>query len=283
MTEELQVRCHGDPSLPTLVYLPGLHGDWTLVTRFRLCIAGKVRFVEITFPRTLTWSLESYARAVDEVLVVRGIHHGWLLAESFGSQVAWAMIGLERPGFRPQGVVLAGGFVRHPLLWGVRLAVRVGQDIPLVLLVRLLLGYAKLMRNRRRDAPETVASLEEFVARRTELDRRAAVHRLRLILENDLRPIARSTASPVFALTGFWDPVVPWPLALRWFKKNVPGLRGTRVVFSADHNILSTAPAQSAKQVLLWMNQNRGVPASERGAGPPMAVNPRQGVPGEAP
>ena len=37
--EELQTRIHGDASLPPLVYLPGLHGDWTLVTSFRLAMA----------------------------------------------------------------------------------------------------------------------------------------------------------------------------------------------------------------------------------------------------
>jgi hypothetical protein len=27
MLEELQLRIHGEASLPTLIYLPGLHGD----------------------------------------------------------------------------------------------------------------------------------------------------------------------------------------------------------------------------------------------------------------
>jgi len=31
MAEELQLRIHGQASLPTLIYLPGLHGDWTLI------------------------------------------------------------------------------------------------------------------------------------------------------------------------------------------------------------------------------------------------------------
>ena len=62
MTDALQMRVHGDASLPTLVYLPGLHGDWTLVSSFRAAIAGRVRFVEFTYPLTTTWSLDDYAR-----------------------------------------------------------------------------------------------------------------------------------------------------------------------------------------------------------------------------
>jgi len=53
MAEELQLRIHGEGSLPTLIYLPGLHGDWTLIGGFRQALAGRARFVEVTYPRTL--------------------------------------------------------------------------------------------------------------------------------------------------------------------------------------------------------------------------------------
>jgi hypothetical protein len=54
MPEELQLRIHGEATLPTLVYLPGLHGDWTLVGGFLRALGGRVRFVEMTYPRSLT-------------------------------------------------------------------------------------------------------------------------------------------------------------------------------------------------------------------------------------
>ena len=76
MNEELQLRIHGDAALPTLIYLPGLHGDWTLVTSFRLALAGRVRFVEFTYPRTLMWSLEDYARAIEAALAGAFPHYG---------------------------------------------------------------------------------------------------------------------------------------------------------------------------------------------------------------
>src|SRR5256714_5347420 len=96
MIEHLQIRIHGDTSLPTLVYLPGMHGDWTLVSSFRAAMAGRVRFVEFAYPRTVTWSLDDYAGAIEEALLANGIERGWLLGESFGSQPAWAIIARDQ-------------------------------------------------------------------------------------------------------------------------------------------------------------------------------------------
>ena len=97
MSEELQIRVYGDDALPTLVYLPGLHGDWTLVTSFRIALAGRVRFVEITYPRSLTWTMEDYVNAIEEGLLSRGINQGCLIGESFGSQFAWELIARDQP------------------------------------------------------------------------------------------------------------------------------------------------------------------------------------------
>src|SRR5437868_5659534 len=105
MSEELQIRIHGDSSLPTLIYLPGLHGDWTLIGRFRRALGSRVRFAEVTYPRTLTWSLDDYAAGVEEALAKNGITEGWLLGESFSSQVVWPI--LSRRKFVAKGVILA--------------------------------------------------------------------------------------------------------------------------------------------------------------------------------
>ena len=228
------------------------------------------RFVEFTYPRTTEWSLEDYAAAIESALLANGITSGWLLAESFGSQPGWAIVGRAREEgrgekadgshlvpptshFRPRGLILAGGFVRHPGDWMVRFTRWLGGRRSMRLITRLLFGYAKFARFRHRHAPETLAHIDEFIARRTEADRAAAVHRLDLILANDLRPIAVSTTVPVFALTGFTDPVVPWPWTLRWLRRNCPALRATRIIANADHNVLSTAPAEAAQQVMEWV------------------------------
>jgi len=291
MEEELQLRIHGEASLPALIYLPGLHGDWTLIGSFRKAVAGKVRFVEITYPRTLTWSLDDYAATIEAALAHNGITRGWLLGESYGSQVLWTLVGRAPVGsksnedrssraagdtsnhnhesgssgvlphqtakqnFQIEGVILAGGFVKHPMRWAVRLAEKLTGRISTALFVRIVFGYAKIARFRYRHSPETLATIDEFVARRTELDRRAAQHRLHLMAQNDPRLIAGQTKLPVFGLSGLLDPLVPWPFVRRWLRKNCPALRDYRIIHRADHNVLSTAPREAATQVLEWMSR----------------------------
>ena len=318
MTDDLKMRVHGDASLPTLVYLPGLHGDWTLVSSFRVAIAGRARFVEFTYPRTTTWSLDDYARGIEEMLLAQGIERGWLLGESFGSQPAWQIVkrfhdaqdtqhafrltpypsqegshpldslgrntaATERSqhsdaldqfpsregsgagsssnrigdpvGFRTQGLILAGGFVRHPVIWAVRMAGRVSSAIPLWFVKLFCAVYARYARFRHNRAPETLASIGEFVANRTmEADRQAIVHRYTLIAENDLRLVARQTEFPVFYLAGLVDPLVPWCHVRWWLRKNCPGYRGGKTMWRADHNVLGTAPQRSAELIMAWIS-----------------------------
>src|SRR6266581_6706271 len=255
MPEELQIRTHGPDSLRTLVYLPGLHGDWTLVGHFRRALAGRVRFVEITYPRTLAWSLEDYAAGVEQALAEQGIFAGWLLGESFSSLVVWPMLARNR--FQAHGVVLSGGFVRHPMRWGVRLAERICGWVSLDLLVRILFGYAKLARFRHRHSPETLSAIQEFISRRTALDLKAAQHRLHLVAQADFCPLAQQLTVPIFALSGLFDPIVPWLWTRPWLKKNCPGLREFKIIWRSDHNVLGNAPEIAAEQVVRWMTQSK--------------------------
>ena len=248
--EKLQLRIHDNDSLPTLVYFPGLHGDWTLIGGFRKAVAGKVRFIEMTYPRTLDWSLDDYADAIETALAQNGITRSWLLGESYGSQVLWALV--ARGKFQTQGIILAGGFVRHPMHWAVRLAERIAGKIPLRMAVAIIFGFAKTARFRFRKSPEILAEIDQFINRRTELDKQAATHRLHLIAQNDPREIARNVNVPVFALTGVLDPIVPWPFVQRWLKKNCAALHDYKIV-RADHNVLGTGTRDAARQILEWM------------------------------
>ncbi len=270
MTEELQLRVYGDDTLPTLIYLPGLHGDWTLITSFRIALAGRVRFVEITYPRSLIWAIPDYATAIEEALLKRGINRCWLLGESFGSQPAWELIANNLPGngdnddkpaFKVDGLILAGGFVKHPWNWGPGLLRRIGERTSMKTYRLELRIYAAYSRFRHRRAPETLESLGEFVERRTELDRQAMRHRLILLDQYDARPVARETRLPVHYLAGFVDPLVPWPLVRWWLRKHCPGYRGGKTFWLADHNVLATSPVRAANLVIKWMADTRTAPA----------------------
>ncbi len=258
MGESLELRIHGDAGLPALVYLPGLHGDWTLVTSFGAAVAGQVRFIEVIYPRTVEWSLDDYARHIHQALVERGIARGWLLAESFGSQVAWAMLARTGTGFEAEGLILAGGFVRHPTIWGVWLARFLTAHYPDWFLRLFLTAYRLYARFRHRHAPETREGIAEFVARRRHpLDRPAMVHRLGLIARNDPRPIAARARLPLYSLVGLIDPIVPALPVWLWCRHHCPGYRASKLIWSADHNVLGTAPARSARYVMGWMENGR--------------------------
>jgi pimeloyl-ACP methyl ester carboxylesterase len=258
--QNLEMRVHGDAGLPTLVYLPGLHGNWKLIGGFRKALDGRLRFVETTYPPTLTWTLDDYAASVEEALAEKGIFSAWLLAESFGSQVVWPIIARSR--FQVEGLILAGGFVRHPYGRGVRLAERFCGKVSFTVLLHLLFGYARLARFRFRRSPETIQAIREFVESLTELDRQAAKHRLHLVAQSNPRSIAQKTNIPVYGLTGLFDPVVPWHGVRRWLKRNCPGLRAFQIIWHADHNVLGTAPNASADHVVRWMKAKASVPLS---------------------
>ena len=252
--EQLQLRIHGDASLPTLIYLPGLHGDWTLVSSFRAAMAGHVRFVEFSYPRTLEWSLADYAAHIQRELVELGITRGWLLGESFGSQIVWAFVAGQGSGFQVEGVILAGGFVRHPVNWLVQFARYMSTRWPRWFFRSALAFYGRYAAIRHRRAPETLASIGEFVARRSvPLDRLAIRHRLDLIATHDPRPIAREMRVPLFALIGLIDPIVPALPVWLWLRRHCPGYHGARLLWGADHNVLGTAPHAAKEQVLTWM------------------------------
>lgn len=118
--------------------------------------------------------------------------------------------------------------------------------------------YAKIARYRYRRSPETAASIQEFIARRSDkLDHQAMVYRLQLIAASDFRNVAKSAKTPIFAITGAIDPVVPWLWVRSWLRRNCPSLREYKTIWRADHNVLSTAAKASADQVVQWMNSQK--------------------------
>ncbi len=247
----LSIRIHDGPA-PTLVYLPGLHGDWGLIGAFRRALDGRVRFVEVAYPRVCDWDLDAHAAALTTALRAKGITRGWLLGQSFGSQVAWAIA--HRGDFRIDGLILAGGFVAHPSPAGARLMRFLLTHAPTSALrgpMSLWVEAASVVMHRN---PETVAELRDFVHNRTDADWDAAARRLGLMISaRDPRPVARAARYPVHYLGGVVDPLVPWPLVLWWLRRRCPGYKGARLLPLAGHNVLGSQPEASAAQVLAWL------------------------------
>jgi pimeloyl-ACP methyl ester carboxylesterase len=98
-----------------------------------------------------------------------------------------------------------------------------------------------------------LAEVQEFVARRTKSDFISGRHRLALVARHDPRNIVTSLEIPIFALRGFFDPIVPWPAVRLWLKRNCRAFRDLALIWRADHNVLGTAPKAAAEQVLKWI------------------------------
>jgi len=246
------IRVH-DGSGPTLIYLPGLHGDWGLIGAFRRALGGRVRFVELSYPNEPA-TLDALAAGVEAALRGRGIESGWLLAQSFGSQVGWALL---RRGFRADGVILAGGFVRHPWPWGVGLMRALLSRVPAGVIGGPYRALTALGNAVSRREPETAAELAAFARGRTAEHWRAAAWRLTLIAGCDPRQTARGARVPVHYLGGLIDLLVPWPSVTRWLGRECRSYRGRKILPFADHNVLGSAPGESAGQVLAWVDGPR--------------------------
>ena len=171
----------------------------------------------------------------------------------------WSLV--RRGNFRPQGVILAGGFVRLPTQRLVRWAEKVAGNCSLSLLTQIIFPvtnrafawyYAKLARFRYRRSPATLEKIREFLERRTPLDFRAARHRLRLVAWSDPCAAARNVTVPVYAVTGWLDPIVPWFAVRRWLRRNCPMFREFQVL-RANHAVLISAPRQAAQHILRWI------------------------------
>jgi pimeloyl-ACP methyl ester carboxylesterase len=258
--DNVQIRVHGDASRPALIYLPGMHGDWTLVSGFRVAMKDRVRFVEFAYPRTLSWSLDDHANAMLDALTKNGICEGWVLAESFGSVLGWALI---QKGFIAQGVILAGGFVRYPFMPLVRLAHWINRCMPNWALTAFSRLYAAYARVRHRKAPETYDAIGEFLRRRLAPgDREAICYRYALIQKSDARELARSLSVPVYQLCGFFDPIVPWWAVRKALLRSCHAYRDWKLIWRADHNVLGTAPSPAADQICEWIGSSRPATAN---------------------
>lgn len=251
--ECLQLRLHGSTAGPALVFLPGLHGDWTLAASLRAALSPHLRFVEFTYPRTLEWSLSDYASAVLDALESEGIKEAWLLAESFSSQVAWQIASQLQSGpshFHIQGLILAGGFIRYPAPWLLSPVKRVLSGVSPAIWRTLFRVYAAYSTFRHRRAPESKEAVAEFISRRTPLDIQAMLHRIDLVAASRPAEIAQSITFPVHVLSGVIDPIVPWWHTFPAFARGCPAILSRRLLWPADHNVLGTEPVRAAEYIL---------------------------------
>ena len=135
MSEVLQIRVHGNGSRRRWSIFPACMaiGRSSAVFAPRWAIVFGLSNSPIHARSPGRWKIirmPSKAR-----LLAEGIDKGWLLAESWGSQPAWALVGRNlktaASRFQVKGLILAGGFVKHPFGWGPGLLGWIGAHMPM--------------------------------------------------------------------------------------------------------------------------------------------------------
>lgn len=243
------------PTAPALVYVPGVQGDWTPMHRTGALIAEFSRLVLTAYPRNPAWTLEDHARAVLAVLDHLGLERAHLLAESYGSLVAW-QVALLAPQ-RVQSIAIAGGFVLSPQRVGAACAAVFHRHGPPWLMEAMVQGYLRWATRHSRH-PE-IASFRRscFPAIRAPQGWQALANRMRIIARADMRPHLPAIQCPVGYFGGAWDVVVPVRREIRTLRRGL----GQACRFRAElfprtaHDVLPARPRESAAWIRQWLGE----------------------------
>ncbi|MCL5271004.1 MAG: alpha/beta hydrolase [bacterium] len=240
---------------PTVVYLPGVHGDWTPLGWLRPHLARATRLVETAYPRQAEWTLVDHAASLARLigrLDGRPVH---VLAESFGSLVGW-QFALDYPGCAAS-LILAGGFTRppHPFQVG---AARAGlRLVPRRVFEKGMdLYLARVAHYAGAPVPGLDGATPPFAAVRGRRGRRALMNRLRLIQHADFRGRLNEIGMPVAYLGGAADRIVPVREEVAVLERVLaPVCRfRSRIIPGAPHPILPACAREAARFVMEWIN-----------------------------
>lgn len=244
----------GDASAPPLIYLPGVHGDWTPQAAARPMLSANFRLVELTYPKQPTWNVGYYVAALQQLMDGLDIKSAHLVAESFGSVIAW-QFGLELPK-RIRSLILVGGFCQPP--GNRRLSIgRLGLSLlPTPLFEAGVDRYVSMRERQGRLKPEDGSAAYSSV--RSDIGRRATVRRLELIQSRDYQSNLHAISFPVRYIGGERDVTVPVRREIQTLENSLPQEADfkSRVIPKGPHMIISSHPDETAGQIIAWAQES---------------------------
>jgi len=258
---DLLSRVSGPPTAPVVVYLPGLHGDWTPLWRIREPLARHLRLVEIAYPRAAAnWTLDDYVTRLGDLFDRLGLASVHLLAESFGSLVGW-VFACRHPE-RVRSLLVAGGFSVSPGRVRVALAELGLRLFPAALLDKGVDLYLLYLNRRGFPGNAFRREGEFFPATRTRLGWRATRNRLKIIRQTDLRGRLGELRVPVFYFGGARDIIVPVRREIATLRRHLrPECNFHSVLFpKAPHPIIPARYRQVARLILAWIRRREAPP-----------------------
>lgn len=273
---ELVHQRAGHPDAPPLLYLPGVHGDWTPQVGARSCLSEKFHLVETAYPRVDHWSIDDYARSLNDLLDKLGIESAHIVGESFGSLVGW-QFGVTNP-HRVRSFTLLGGFARAPRFRVAAAASAALKTLPTGLLESTIDFYVagKKVIGQQRETFDTGA----YPATRTESGRLATANRMSIIQSTDFREHLSDIEFPVRYLGGANDVVVPVRREISTLSKHLPSdvEFQSELIRGAPHAIIASHPQETADQVSRWVHEvERGI-KNRRSPGQDMVTEAESGA-----
>lgn len=261
-TRGLVHQAAGDPNAPPILYLPGVHGDWTPQVRARPILTRDFHFVETAYPRIENWSIDDYARALKELLDGLGIESAHIVGESFGSLVAW-QFGIANPE-RVRSFTLVGGFSRPPRFRLATAAAAALKSLPTKLLESAIDLYiaGKAAVGEHRETFESGA----YPATRTRRGRRATANRMTIIQESEFRDQLKEIQFPVRYLGGARDILVPVRREIATLLAHLPPHCDfqSELVAGAPHAVIASHPEQTVEHISRWVRETEDKRAEVR-------------------
>ncbi len=243
----------GDPDAPPVLYLPGVHGDWTPQIGARPLLSRDYHFVETAYPRIDTWSIDDYARALNALLDELGIESAHIVGESFGSLVGW-QFGIENPE-RIRSFTLVGGFARPPRFRIASAAAVALKKLPNGLLESGI-DYYVAGKSAFGQSRETF-DVGAYPATRTERGRRATANRMNIIQGSDFSTQLKEVSFPVRYLGGANDIVVPIRREIATLSAHLPTHCDfqSELLRGAPHAMIASHPEETSERISQWVNE----------------------------
>lgn len=245
----------GSEDVPPVVYLPGIHGDWTPLEGARPRLNAKVRLIEAAYPRVDHWTLNDFADALDALLDDLGLQSAHVVGESFGSLVGW-QFGLTRPD-RVRSFVLIGGFSQAPNRRSVRSAKWALRLLPTFAFEKGIDTYVSYKSRKGERRPSHGPEIPPYPAARTRRGKRATMNRMTIVQRTDFRGHLDKVTFPVRYIGGEMDRVVPVHRELATLAELLPPHCefDARLLARAPHAIIASHPEETSAHICDWVSE----------------------------
>lgn len=246
-----------------VIYLPGSHGDPSLIGEARRILRRDVRLLAVTYPRAESWTLEDYSDALEDLMGVLDVDSAHLIGESFGGLIGWEF-GLTLPR-RIRSLLLVGGFCRPVAGPRIEFARHALAHLPSAILERganlFGSGGAVLEDDLLIDWPGGA-----YVASQNSRPRRAAANRLSILSQSDFSASLGAVRFQVRYVGGGGDTMIPVRREAALMAARLPFRCGfeSEIVPGAPHGVLASHAERVCERLTGWIKEIESVRDEKR-------------------